>query len=49
MPKVLIGSLKGEVKKKQISLGWKFSCFSAHLLERDMFSPTAPYARLRSK
>jgi hypothetical protein len=31
------GSIKGEVKKKHISFGWNFSCFSAHLIERDLF------------
>ena len=30
-------SIKGEVKKKHISFGWKFSCFAAHLIERDVF------------
>jgi hypothetical protein len=30
-------SIKGEVKKKHISFGWNFSCFSAHLIERDLF------------
>src|SRR5258707_1146854 len=33
----LPASIKGEVKKKHISLGWNFSCFSAHLIERDLF------------
>src|SRR5713226_3197861 len=32
-----LGSIKGEVKKKHISFGWNFSCFSAHLIERDLF------------
>jgi hypothetical protein len=32
-----ISSIKGEVKKKHISFGWNFSCFSAHLIERDLF------------
>jgi hypothetical protein len=31
------GSIKGEVKKKHISCGWTFSCFAAHLMERDLF------------
>jgi len=35
--KVLVSSIKGEVKKKHISFGWNFSCFSAHLMERDLF------------
>jgi len=30
-------SIKAEVKKKHISFGWNFSCFSAHLIERDLF------------
>ena len=42
-----IGSIKEEVKKKHFSLGWKFSCFSAHTIERELFGPTAPCARLR--
>jgi len=33
----LISSIKEEVKKKHISFGWNFSCFSAHLIERDLF------------
>ena len=28
---------KVEVKKKHISFGWNFSCFAAHLIERDVF------------
>ncbi len=35
--KLLVGSIKVEVKKKHISFGWNFSCFAAHLLERDRF------------
>jgi hypothetical protein len=35
--RVLISSIKGEVKKKHFSAGWKFSCFSAHLDEQDLF------------
>jgi hypothetical protein len=27
---VPISSIKGEVKKKHLSFGWNFSCFSAH-------------------
>jgi hypothetical protein len=30
-------SIKVEVKKKHISCGWNFSCFAAHLMERDLF------------
>jgi len=33
----LVSSIKGEVKKKHISFGRTFSCFSAHLIERDLF------------
>jgi hypothetical protein len=43
---VLVSSIKGEVKKKHISFGRKFSCFSAQLFEQDLFWPAAPYARL---
>src|SRR5882724_13450426 len=34
-------AIKGEVKKKHISFGWSFSCFSARLIERDLFRLTA--------
>jgi len=34
---VLVSSIKGEVKKKHTSFGWNFSCFSAHLIKRDLF------------
>jgi hypothetical protein len=34
---VLVSSIKEEVKKKHISSGWSFSCFSAHLIELDLF------------
>jgi hypothetical protein len=30
-------SIKGEVKKKYLSAGWIFSCFTAHSIERDLF------------
>src|SRR5271154_5958738 len=43
----LISSIKEEVKKKDISIGWNFSCFSAHLSERELFCPSAACARLR--
>jgi hypothetical protein len=33
----LVGSLKGEVKKKHNRNGWIFSCFAAHLFEQDLF------------
>jgi hypothetical protein len=33
----LISSIKEEVKKKHISFGRNFSCFSAHSIERDLF------------
>ena len=32
-----ISSIKVEVKKKHNSNGWNFSCFAAHLMERDLF------------
>jgi len=35
-PLVLTSSIKGKVKKKHISVGWDFSCFAAHLIERDL-------------
>ena len=35
-PTCPISSLKVEVKKKHISFGRNFSCFSAHLIERDL-------------
>jgi hypothetical protein len=28
---------KGRSQEKHISSGWNFSCFSAHLIERDLF------------
>jgi hypothetical protein len=34
---VLISSIKVEVKKKHFSFGWNFSCFAAHLIERELF------------
>jgi hypothetical protein len=34
---VLISSIKGEVKKKHVSVGRSFSCFPAHVAERDLF------------
>jgi hypothetical protein len=43
----LVSSIKGEVKKKHTSFGWNFSCFAAHLIERDRFCSSAPCARLR--
>jgi hypothetical protein len=33
----LNSSIKGEVKKKHLSLGWNFSCFSAHSIELVLF------------
>ena len=30
-------AIKGEVKKKQLSIGWKVSCFVAHVMEQDLF------------
>jgi len=35
--KLLICSLKGEVKNKHNRNGWIFSCFAAHLFEQDLF------------
>jgi len=32
-----VSSIKGEVKKKHLSIGWNFSCFAAHLSEQDLF------------
>jgi len=32
-----ISSIKGEVKKKHFSAGWKFSCFAAHIIEQDLY------------
>jgi IS1 family transposase len=43
----LISSIKGEVKKKHIPFGWNFSCFAAHLIERDLFCSSAACARSR--
>jgi uncharacterized membrane protein len=37
LSRLLISSIKGEVKKKHISFGWTFSCFSAHSIERVLF------------
>jgi hypothetical protein len=34
---VLRSSIKGEVKKKHVSGGRSFSCFPAHVIERDLF------------
>jgi hypothetical protein len=33
---VLVCSIKVEVKKKHISLGWNFACFAAHVIEQDL-------------
>jgi hypothetical protein len=30
-------SIKAEVKKKHLPCGCNFSCFAAHLMERDLF------------
>jgi hypothetical protein len=35
--RILISSIKREVKKKNVSGGWNFSCFAAHLNEQDLF------------
>jgi len=42
---VLISSIKGEVKKKHVCCGRSFSCFPAHVIERELFRPAAPWAR----
>jgi hypothetical protein len=34
---VLISSIKGKVKKKNLSRGWNFSTFAAHFIEQDLF------------
>jgi len=49
-PKLLLegllkGSIKGEVKKKHIACGGSFSCYPAHVIERDLFRPAAPWSR----
>jgi hypothetical protein len=33
----LISSIKGKVKKKNLSRGWNFSTFAAHFIEQDLF------------
>ena len=38
-------SIKGEVKRKDLPGGRKFSCFAAHVNEQDLFGPAAPCAR----
>jgi hypothetical protein len=35
--KFLESSIKVEVKRKHFSFGWNFSCFAAHLIERELF------------
>jgi hypothetical protein len=40
-------SIKVEVKKKDTSFGWNFSCFPARVIEQDLFCPAAPSARLQ--
>jgi hypothetical protein len=35
--RLLVSSIKVEVKKKHNSNGWNFSCFAAHLMEQDLF------------
>jgi hypothetical protein len=34
---IVVLLLKVEVKKKHVSNGWNFSCFSAHRIERELF------------
>src|SRR5271154_3738251 len=36
-PTLPVSSIKGEVKKKRLSIGWNFSCFAARLSEQDLF------------
>jgi len=36
---------KGRSQETNISHGWKFSRFAAHLVERDLFWSVAPCAR----
>src|SRR5258708_5192417 len=36
-PRCPVSSIKGEVKKKHFSAGWKFSCFAAHIIEQDLY------------
>jgi hypothetical protein len=45
---VLINSIKRKVKKKHFSRGWNVSTFAAHLIEKDLFWPSAPVARVLS-
>ena len=33
----LESSIKGKVKKKNLSRGWNFSTFAAHVIEQDLF------------
>ena len=34
---LLVRSIKGKVKKKNLSRGWNFSTFAAHFIEQDLF------------
>src|ERR1700681_252257 len=36
---------KGESQEKHLSFGRRFSCFPAHMIEQDLFQPSAPGAR----
>jgi hypothetical protein len=36
-PRGLVSSIKGKVKEKNLSRGWNFSTFAAHLIEQDLF------------
>jgi hypothetical protein len=36
-PPIEATAIKGEVKKKHVSFGWKFSSFAAHMIEQDLF------------
>jgi hypothetical protein len=44
--KLLVSSIKVEVKKKHFCHGWSFSCFAARLIERDLFWHSVPWFRL---
>jgi len=43
---VLISSIKREVKKKHLPSRRSFSCFPAHLIERDLLRTAAPWTRV---
>ena len=37
----LVSSIKVEVKRKNVPCGWKFPCFAAQLIKRDLFRSPA--------